>query len=64
MIREKEKELLKFNPNYFDPLDDEEKQLINDLENGVYDFYNEKKQEKREYLKSLKIILMTKEIKL
>jgi predicted DNA binding CopG/RHH family protein len=35
-IKEREKELLAFNPNYFEPLDDEERQLQKDLNNELY----------------------------
>ncbi len=34
---EQEKEFLKINQNYFEPLDDEEKKFIEDLNNNVYD---------------------------
>lgn len=33
---EQEKEFLKINQNYFEPLDDEEKQFIEDLNNDTY----------------------------
>lgn len=47
---EQEKKLLKINPRYFEPLDDEEKQLMENLNNNVYsDIREPTEEEKKKY---------------
>jgi predicted DNA binding CopG/RHH family protein len=43
IMKQRERELLAFNPNYFEPIDDEERQISKDLENNNYVFSNDKK---------------------
>jgi predicted DNA binding CopG/RHH family protein len=59
-IEKREAELLAFNPDYFKPLDEEEKQLQKDLDDGLYIENNDKEERNRisglfkEYFKEYK----------
>lgn len=60
---EEEKEILKRYPNFFEPLDDEEKQLIDDINNDVYTTLELSENEKIKYSKAVENTIKQKENK-